>query len=37
MKSEELCFTLFNISFTTFPRQDFVNKNDNKTQFIVHI
>ena len=25
MKSEESCFTQFNISFITFPRQVFVN------------
>ena len=25
MKSEESCFTLFNFSFITFPRQVFVN------------
>ena len=37
MKGEELCFTLFNISFTTFSRQDFVNKNDNKPQIISYI
>ena len=34
MKSEESCFTQFNFSFITFPRQDFVNLIDNKMKTV---
>ena len=34
MKSEESCFTDFNFSFITFPRQVFVKFFDYKTSFV---
>ena len=35
MKSEEAIFTDFNFSFTTFPRQTFVNFFDQKKAYDV--
>ena len=35
MKSEESCFTQFNFSFITFPRQVFVKFFDDKTTSVL--